>query len=113
MRSANNAKKDIFIALTRIGVGPGVNIESHNETAAEDILKNANTKFRDFKSKPVHIWIKPCVDHDFLTRTPRVAGRAPQITFKEAALKVRTRLQRVTVMTVIIKLLERVGHLTS
>jgi hypothetical protein len=53
MRSANNAKKDMFIALTRIGVGPGVNIESHNETATEDILKNSNAKFRDFNTKAI------------------------------------------------------------
>lgn len=29
------AKKDIFIALTRIGVGPGVNMESHSDVVIE------------------------------------------------------------------------------
>jgi len=32
MRSAVNAKNEMFIAVRRVGVGPGVNIESHNET---------------------------------------------------------------------------------
>ena len=42
MRRANNAKKDMFIALTRIGVGPGVNIESHNEVVIDGM--NDDTK---------------------------------------------------------------------
>jgi len=33
--SASKAAKEIFIALTSTGVGPGVNIESHNDTAIE------------------------------------------------------------------------------
>jgi hypothetical protein len=39
MRRANRAKNDIFIALTRIGVGPGVNMESHNDVATEVMMK--------------------------------------------------------------------------
>jgi hypothetical protein len=34
-RSANSAKNEIFMAFIRIGVGPGVNIESHKEVAIE------------------------------------------------------------------------------
>lgn len=37
-RSANNAKNEIFIALIRIGVGPGVIIESHKDVAIEPML---------------------------------------------------------------------------
>ena len=38
MRSANRAKNERFIALIRIGVGPGVNIESHKDVAIEAML---------------------------------------------------------------------------
>ena len=35
---ASKAAKEIFIALTSTGVGPGVNIESHNDTTIEVIV---------------------------------------------------------------------------
>ena len=35
IRSANSAKNEKFIALTNVGVGPGVNIESHKDVAIE------------------------------------------------------------------------------
>jgi hypothetical protein len=41
MRRAKSAKKDMFIALTSMGVGPGVNIESHNELAIEAIVRKS------------------------------------------------------------------------
>jgi hypothetical protein len=38
INSANNAKNDMFMALTKAGVGPGANIESHNDVAIEAIV---------------------------------------------------------------------------
>lgn len=35
INSANNAKNDMFMALTKTGVGPGVNIESHSDVDIE------------------------------------------------------------------------------
>jgi hypothetical protein len=39
MRRVNRAKNDIFIALMRIGVGPGVNMEPHNDVATEVMIE--------------------------------------------------------------------------
>ena len=38
INSANRAKKEMFIALTRTGVGPGVNTESHSDVTNEVIV---------------------------------------------------------------------------
>ena len=35
IRRANSAKNETFIALTRMGVGPGVNMDSHKDVAKE------------------------------------------------------------------------------
>lgn len=43
IRSANKAKKDMFMALTSAGVGPGVNMESHSDVAKEAILQVVDT----------------------------------------------------------------------
>jgi hypothetical protein len=45
----NRAKNDIFIALMRIGVGPGVNMESHNDVATEVMMLKTN--FGNFPNK--------------------------------------------------------------
>ena len=38
MRRATRLRNDRFMALTRAGVGPGVNIESHRDIAIEGIV---------------------------------------------------------------------------
>lgn len=38
MRRATRPRNDRFMALTRAGVGPGVNIESHRDNAIEVIV---------------------------------------------------------------------------
>jgi hypothetical protein len=49
MRRANKAKNDMFIAFTRMGVGPGVNIDSHSDVAIEAIV-NASGERSIFKT---------------------------------------------------------------
>lgn len=51
INSASNAANDMFIALTSIGVGPGVIIESHNDAAIEAMIAKV-VKFNTTRRSP-------------------------------------------------------------